>query len=130
MVAVNKLLFFSGKVYWQFIHFTHRAQQYSRQKKILCQPQIFPAHTTNIYSSAAKILSVLAVRAENPTVKHFLSALHTAVFPAAFSISALKEDFRKLRDSASAIFLRVCFPGLRILSQVPPVYSQHSLYGF
>ena len=51
--------------YCQYSRFRHRAQQYYRQKKILCQPHIFPAHTTNIYSSVAKILSVLAVRAEN-----------------------------------------------------------------
>ena len=68
-----------------FSRFRHRAQQYSRQKKIAFSIPGFSTHTTNIFSSAAKICSVLAVRAENAPEKHFLSALHTAVFPAAFS---------------------------------------------
>ena len=69
-------------------------------------------------------------RAENSQAKHFLSALHTTVFAAAYSGSPLYNSYRYLTDSLSTIFLRVCFPGLRMLSQVPPVYSQHSLYRF
>lgn len=61
--------------------------------------------------------------------KHFLSAFHTTVFTAAFFIQAHKEYLRKLTVSESTIFLRVCFPRLPTLSQVPPVYSRHSLFG-
>lgn len=111
-------------------HFHHRAQQYSRQKKIAFSIPGFSAHTTNIFSSAAKSCSVLAVRAENAPEKHFLSALHTAVFTATFSGSLLFENYSELTVSSSTIFLRVCFPGLPTLDQVPPVYSRLSLQGF
>jgi len=107
--------------------FRHRAQQYSRQKKILYPLQIFSSHTSNIFSSADKVFSVLAARAENIPTKHFLSALHTAVFPAAFSLRYFYKVSRLLSESKSTIFLRSVFPGLPPLVQVSAVNSRHSL---
>jgi hypothetical protein len=67
---------------------------------------------------------VFVARAENSQAKHFLSALHTTVFTAAFSGSYPNKDFRWVSLSNPTIFLRVCFPVLPTLFQVPPVYSR------
>jgi len=65
-------------------------------------------------------------RAEIPKQKHFLSALHTAVFAAAVTVQAYKEDFSQLTISSRTIFLRSVYPVLPSLSQVVFLYARTS----
>jgi hypothetical protein len=64
--------------------------------------------------------------AENAKQKHFLSALHIAVFAVAVTVQAFKEDLRKLKISSRTIFLRSVYPVLPTLSQIPPPKTRSS----
>ena len=72
------------------------------------------------------VFSVFMVRDENSNQKHFLSALHTAVFPTACYSSVLVLGSRILILMISTIFLRACFPLLPSLSQVVFLYARTS----
>ena len=137
--CIKRVYFFSG-FYAMAKHFRHRAQPYSGQKKIAFANPLFSAYSTNISPLSLRTKrsevkqshnerSEIVPPAENPTTKHFLSALHTAVFAAAFSVSFPNAVSRLVCVSNPTIFLRVGFPSLPTLSQVPPVYSRLSLHG-